>query len=143
MQKPGEALISDEFAERNNVSAGDNVTLFGSTMNGSMMFKTFVVSGTIRFGNTVLDRGAVFMDIRDAQTALDMENGASEILGCFKSGKYDDLIASRIEDTFNMKYSLQNDEFSPKMVRLTEQEGLGDYLKLADNISLLYTITRA
>ena len=66
--KQGEALISDDFAERFGVSPGDKITLFGSTMNGSMMFKTFIVSGTLRFGNTILDRGAIFMDIRDAQT---------------------------------------------------------------------------
>ena len=69
---------------------GDKVTLFGSTMNGSMMFKTFVVSGTLRFGNTILDRGAIFMDIRDAQLALDMDDAASEVLGYFKDGIYDD-----------------------------------------------------
>jgi hypothetical protein len=32
--KGGEALISDDFAERFGVSPGDKITLFGSTMNG-------------------------------------------------------------------------------------------------------------
>ncbi|MFZ0282527.1 MAG: ABC transporter permease, partial [Bacteroidales bacterium] len=91
--KQGEALISDDFAERFGVSAGDNITLFGSTMNGSMMFQTFRVSGTLRFGNTLLDRGAIFMDIHDAQLALDMDDAASEVLGYFKDGVYDDLKA--------------------------------------------------
>jgi len=131
--KQGEALISDDFAERFNVSIGDKITLFGSTMNGSMMFHNFVVSGTLRFGNTILDRGAIFMDIRDGQAALDMEDGASEILGYFKDGNYDDLRAQQLESSFNTKYSDKNDEFSPVMSRLIEQEGLGDYLKLADS----------
>jgi len=131
--KQGEALISDDFAERFNVSTGDKITLFGSTMNGSMMFHNFVVSGTLRFGNTILDRGAIFMDIRDGQAALDMEDGASEILGYFKDGNYDDLRAQQLESSFNTKYSDKNDEFSPVMSRLIEQEGLGDYLKLADS----------
>ncbi|HUX59109.1 MAG TPA: FtsX-like permease family protein [Bacteroidales bacterium] len=133
--KQGEALISDDFAERFGVTIGDDVTLFGSTMNGSMMFKTFVVSGTIRFGSTVLDRGAIFMDIRDAQMALDMDNAASEILGYFKSGTYDDLKAQQVQKSFNAKYSLEDDEFSPQMTRLVEQEGLGDYLTLAESMS--------
>ncbi len=131
--KQGEALISDEFAERFKVSVGNKVTLFGSTMNGSMMFQTFVVSGTLKFGNTILDRGAIFMDIRDAQTALDMEDAASEVLGYFRDGKYNDLMAQKLETSFNAKYSNPNDEFSPVISRLIEQKGLGDYLKLADS----------
>jgi putative ABC transport system permease protein len=131
--RQGEALISDDFAERFGVSIGDKVTLFGSTMNGSMMFKTFTVSGTLRFGITILDRGAIFMDIRDAKLALDMEDAASEVLGYFKSGLYDDVHAQRLQTSFRTKYNIEGDEFSPLMFRLVEQEGLGDYLKLADS----------
>ncbi len=131
--RQGEALISDDFAERFKVSPGDKVTLFGSTMNGSMMFHTFVISGTLRFGSSILDRGAIFIDIRDAQTALDMEDAAGEVLGYFRDGKYDDLRAQQLEASFNAKYSNPDDEFSPVMSRLVEQEGLGDYLKLADS----------
>jgi putative ABC transport system permease protein len=131
--RQGEALISDDFAKRYNVSVGDKITLFGSTMNGSMMFHTFVVSGTLSFGNTILDRGAIFFDIRDAQLALDMEDAASEILGYFNDGIYDDARAQKLETSFNAKYSNQNDEFSPVMTRLIEEEGLGDYIKLADS----------
>jgi putative ABC transport system permease protein len=136
-QHQGEALISDDFAERFDVNLGDDVTLFGSTMNGSMAFKTFKVSGTLRFGNTLLDRGAIFMDITDAQEALDMENAASEILGYFKDGVYDDLKAQEVQKSFNAKYSIPDDEFSPQMARLVEQEGLGEYLALADSISTI------
>ena len=130
----GEALISDEFAEKFDVAIGDEVTLFGSTMNGSMMFHTFIVSGTIRFGNTLLDRGAIFMDIRDAQTALDMVDASSEILGYFPDGSYDDLAAQAIETSFNAKFSDEGDEFSPMMTRLVEESGMADYLALAENI---------
>jgi putative ABC transport system permease protein len=130
---PGEALISDDFAERFGVAIGDKVTLFGSTMNGSMMFKTFEVSGTLRFGNSILDRGAIFMDLSDAQLALDMDDAASEVLGYFNDGSYDDIKAQQLENSFNARYSDKNDEFSPVMSRLVEQEGLGDYLKLADS----------
>jgi putative ABC transport system permease protein len=135
--KQGEALISDDFAGRFEVSVGDVVTFFGSTMNGSMMFRNFVVSGTLRFGNTILDRGAVFMDIRDAQLALDMDDAASEILGYFNNDVYDDLKAQQVQDSFNAKYSVADDEFSPQMSRLVEQEGLGDYLALADSIGTM------
>jgi len=134
--KQGEALISDDFAKRFNVNIGDKVTLFGSTMNGSMMFKTFTVSGTLKFGTSLLDRGAIFMDIRDAQIALDMDDAASEVLGYFRDG-YDDLKAAATEASFNTKYNVKSDEYSPVMSRLVEQEGLGDYLKLGNRASAM------
>ncbi|MGB8490445.1 MAG: FtsX-like permease family protein [Bacteroidales bacterium] len=136
----GEALISDDFAERFGVSPGDKITLFGSTMNGSMMFQTFTVSGTLRFGNSLLDRGAIFMDIRDAQQGLDMNDAASEVLGYFKDGVYDDLRAKQLETAFNEKYSKASDEFSPVMSRLTEQAGMGDYLKLAGSAKAMMSV---
>jgi putative ABC transport system permease protein len=138
--QPGEVLISDDFAAKFDVSVGDEVTLFGSTMNGSMMFWTFTVSGTIRFGVTVLDRGAIFMDLRDAQLAFDMEDGASEILGYFRNEPYDDQAAKLLEDAFNAKYSVESDEFSPEMIRLAETAGMGDYLVLAENLVSIMVI---
>ena len=130
----GETLISDDFAEKFNVAVGDEVTLFGSTMNGSMMFYTFKVSGTIRFGNTVLDRGAIFIDIKDAQMAMDMEDGATEILGYFKNQPYIDEEALALATAYNTKYSREEDEFSPIMIRLAEAAGMADYLSIAENM---------
>lgn len=140
-EKPGEVLISDDFANRFGVQTGDKVTLFGSTMNESMMFKTFTVSGTLRFGNSVLDRGAIFMDLADARQALDMNDAASEILGYFRDGNYDDLKAQQLELSFNAKYDKKNDEFSPEMSRLEEQQGLGDYISLANNAGAFVVFT--
>jgi len=131
----GEALISDEFAEKFGVGIGDQVTIFGSTMNGSMMFKTFIVSGTLRFGQTFLDRGAIIIDISDAQLALDMSDAASEVLGFFREGGYVDAKADSVKSSFNAKYSSPEDEFSPIMLKLREQNGLDEYLTLADSMS--------
>lgn len=132
--KQGEALISDDFTEKFNVKVGDEITIFGSTMNGSMMFKTFVVSGTLRFGNSMLDRGAVFIDILDAQDALDMDDAASEILGYFRDGIYDNTKAGVVKETFNSKYYSKNNEFSPLMFSLVDATGMGQYLAMAENI---------
>ncbi len=132
--QPGEALISDDFAEKFNVSVGDEVTLFGSTMYGSMMFKTFVVSGTLRFGNVLLDRGAIYMDIQDAQLAFDMEDAACEVLGYYKKQPYNDLAAQNLADLFNAKYTVESDEFSPQMTRLAEDAGMADYLAIAESV---------
>ncbi len=133
-KKPGEAIISHEFAEKFGVKLGQKVTLFGSTMNGSMLFKTFTVCGTIRFGMTMLDRGAILIDISDAQLALDMEDGSTEILGYFKDGEYDKIRATEVVSTFNPQYSKEDDEFSPQMFRLEQQAGLEEYLAMADNM---------
>lgn len=133
-QRAGEALISDDFAEKFEVAVGEEVTLFGSTMNGSMMFYTFTVSGTIRFGNTLLDRGAIIIDLNDAQLALDMEDGATEILGYVNNQPYIDEDAKALALSFNEKYSLEEDEFAPKMVRLAEAAGMADYLAIAENM---------
>lgn len=132
--KAGEALISDDFAERFNVQLGEEVTLFGSTMYGSMMFYNFVVSGTVRFGSQQLDRGAIIIDITDAQIALDMENAAGEIFGFLQDG-YDPEIAEEVKVAFNEKYYNEEDEFSPEMQQLSDQNGLSEYLVLIDSMS--------
>lgn len=133
--KAGEAIISNDFAEKFKVNIGDEITIFGSTMYGSMMFKTFTVSGTVSFGNALLDRGAIIIDISDAQLALDMEDAASELLGYFNDGKYNDARADTLMSNFNAKYSKIEDEFSPQMFKLRDQDGLAQYLDLADNMA--------
>lgn len=133
--KQGEALISNDFAEKFGLKIGEKVTLFGSTMYGSMMFKTFTVCGTISFGSAILDRGAIIIDISDAQLALDMNDGASEILGFFNEGGYNDVMADSVKASFNAKYSSSDDEFSPQMFKLRDQNGLDRYISLADSVS--------
>lgn len=135
--KPGEALISNDFAEKFGVALGDDITIFGSTMNGSMMFKTFQVSGTLNFGISMLDRGAIIVDISDAQLALDMEDACSEILGYFRKGGYDDLIADTVKTAFNATYSSSDDEFSPEMFKLKDEPILNDMLTQGESISAI------
>jgi putative ABC transport system permease protein len=87
---PGEILLSDDFSRKLGVNPGEEVTLIGSTMNGSMAIYNFIVSGTLRFGYTAMDRGTVIADITDVQLALDMQDAAGEIVGFFSQGYYDD-----------------------------------------------------
>lgn len=134
-KKRGQALISDDFAERFDVKVGDQVSIFGSTMFGSMMLETFSVSGTISFGITALDKGAILVDIKDAQKALDMENAASEILGYFKNKPYGELRADSLKTSFNNKYSVESDEFSPLMLKLSDQDNLKSLLERSESIS--------
>ncbi len=123
-QQPGEILLSDMFASQMGVQPGETVTLMSSTMYGSMALQNFTVSGMIRFGVMAMDRGALIMDIHDAQQALDMQDAAGEILGYFKNNQYDDLAALKVATDFAQRIK-QTDEFSPVMERLTEQNDLG------------------
>ncbi len=134
-QKSGEALVSADFAEKLKIKPGDDFTIFGSTMNGSMTFQNFTMSGTVRFGTSTLDRGSVVIDISDAQKLLDMDNAAGELLGYFKSGKYDDIKALEVTTGFNQKYADDPDEFAPVMKRLMETSNMSSAFKQADSMT--------
>ena len=134
----GEILISDDFATRLDVAPGDIVTLMGSTMYGEMCFYNFKIAGTIRFGVSVMDRGAIIVDLSDARAALDMDNAASEILGYLPGGHYIDEQAQVVCTDFNNKYSDPADEFSPVMLKMTDQsEMLKWYMQIMNKMSFI------
>jgi putative ABC transport system permease protein len=93
------------------------------------------VSGTVRFGMRALDRGAIIIDITDAQAALDMADATGEILGFFKEGRYDEEKALQMKTAFNAKYAADPDEFAPEMLRLNDQNSLDEYLVLSKSMS--------
>jgi putative ABC transport system permease protein len=126
--RSGEILISDTFAEKLGVIPGDPVTLLSSTMYGSMAMQNYIVAGTVRFGVVAMDRAAMIIDIDDAQTVLDMNDAAGEILGYFAGNVYSDEIANNLVAEFNAKYEQDEDEFAPTMLRLAEQNGLDSML---------------
>ena len=134
-EKPGEIVISDEFAKTLNVNLGETATLISSTMYGSMATHNFTVVGTIRFGLRMMDRGSIIADISDVQVALDMENAASEILGFFDDFFYYQRRADKTASTFSSKYRKPDDEFSPIMMTLRNQNGLGELLDLMNLFS--------
>ena len=130
-EKPGEILLTDDFARRLGISPGQIVTLFGSTMYGGMASANFTVAGTIHFGVTAMDRGTVIADIADVQTALDMDDAAGEVLGFKPDLLYRDDDARRLVAAFNK--SQGKDDYALEMVTLRDQNGMGqtlDYLNL-------------
>jgi len=131
-EKPGEILISDEFAQRLEVEPGESGTLIGSTMYGGMATQNFTIVGTLSFGIAAMDRAAMIMDITDAQTVLNMEDAAGEILGYFSNRVYEDEQASQLMNTFNASYQTSEDEFDPVMITLRDQKGLAGYLDMVD-----------
>ncbi len=134
----GEVLLGHEFTEKLGLSLGDEITFVGSTINGSMTFQNFVISGTIKFGSPVMDRGAMLIDISDAQQMLDMPNGAGELLGFLKSNSYFDEEATEIANDFNTKYSSSEDEFSSVMYTLKQQNNLASLLDIMDSFSAIF-----
>ncbi|MDX9772845.1 MAG: FtsX-like permease family protein [Bacteroidales bacterium] len=124
-QKSTEALLSRQFADKLQVVPGDMVTLVGSSMYGELVMYNFIVSGTVDFGTTALDRGTIIADISDVREALNMENAAGEIVGFFRNGSYDEEKASAISDLFNGQYTSDDDEFSPLMTRLSQDKTMG------------------
>jgi putative ABC transport system permease protein len=134
----GEALISDDFAKKLDIEIGDEVTYVGTTMNGSMTFQNFKVSGTILFGSPMMDKGAIVVDITAAQQMLDMADGSSELLGYFPSEKYDDETATEMSEQFNQQYVESTDEFLPVMQSLKQQDNLAGLIDIANMGATLF-----
>jgi putative ABC transport system permease protein len=134
-EKPGEVLISDEFAQKLGVQPGETATIISSTMYGSMATANYTVVGTIHFGVTAMDRGAMLADISDIQFALEMDDSAGEILGFFKDNLYRDGEARAITEAFNDAYTKKDDEFSPIMETLLDQSGLREYFNIISSYS--------
>ena len=131
-QVPEEILISDDFATKLEVEPGDEVTLINTTMYGAMSITNFTISGTIKFGAAALDRGGMVADISSIRMALDMQDATGEILGYLPTEEYDDLQAAAIAAAYNDRHSDPEDEFSPVMLTLREQNTMTMYLDMVD-----------
>ena len=102
-----------------------------------MTSKNFVIAGTLKFGAQILDKGAVIIDIADAQAMLDMEDAAGEVLGFLPVAVYNDHKAVKIKKKFKEKYEVEADEYSPVMLTLKEQQGMGELLTMAETMGSL------
>ena len=139
-QKTNEILVSESFAQKLDVDIDETATLISSTMNGSMSMHNFKVPGTIRFGMMVMDKSTIIVDINDIRTALDMTDGASEIVGFSKDMVYADGAMAMVAQEFNKRYSDRGDEFSPLMLSLVEQGGLLAMLRMANAIGSIIVL---
>ncbi len=138
--EPGDALISEEFSRKLNVSPGDMVTFISSAMNGSMSMYNYRVAGTVRFGSTMLDRGSLIADMEDVRKALDMQDATGEITGFFNTGYYNQEQAEKVVERFNAEYTNPQNEFSPLMVSLRDQDNMAFYVDFSKSMSLIVTL---
>jgi putative ABC transport system permease protein len=135
--KLGEILISEELAKKMNTNIGNPVTLLSTNSSGAMAVQNFIVCGTVRFGITAIDRGAMITDLLDMQYALEMPDGAAEILGFNKNNFYLPSDAEKIKINFNTNFSSSDDQFSPLMLTLGNQNGLSEYLQYVNLVGFL------
>ncbi len=135
-QKPGEILLSDEFAKRMGIGLNQPVTLLSTSATGAMAIQNFKLSGTVEFGITAMDRGAIIADLSDIQYALEMPDGAGEVLGFTKNMFYNSKAADKMAADFNKQFSKANDQFSPVMLTLEDQNGLREYIHYVDVVIL-------
>ncbi|MBN2170502.1 MAG: FtsX-like permease family protein [Candidatus Krumholzibacteriota bacterium] len=131
----GEALLSEDLAQRLDVAPGQTVTIIGTTMYGSLTTANFRVVGTLRFGVTAVDRGAMLLDLADARAALDMAGGAGVLIGFARDGQYRQAEAAALAARFNAARAGDPDPFAPVMSTLREHAGLGQTLDLAATVS--------
>jgi len=136
---PGEILLSDRTFEAMQLQLGDSLMLLGSTADGSMAFAQVVIIGTVVFGYEALDRGGIIMDLEDARSFLDMPGGSAEVLGFLRSDSYNDKEIKKLTTAFNDKYSTE-DEYSPLMLSLSDQNGLGYILWITDFTFLMMSL---
>jgi putative ABC transport system permease protein len=131
----GELLIAEELARKLHVQPGQKATLITSTMYGSMAYYNFTIAGTVRFGVGPMDRGAIIADLADMQQAMDMQQGAGQIVGFFKDDLYHEERANAIVRDFNVTNLKPSDKFSPIMGTLRTVSGLADYLDYVGSFS--------
>ncbi len=138
--RQGEILLSDDFSRKLGVNPGDTVTFIGSTMFGEMTFYNFMVSGTVRFGTTAMDRGTVIADLSDVRKALDMKDAAGEILGFFPEGYYDDAFAKPVVEKFKKIFPDTGNQFEPVMVSLRDEDSMSVYIEMSKNMGAIITL---
>ena len=134
-QNSNEILIGEQFAQSLDLQINQTATLIASTMYGSLTTANFIVVGTIRFGISAMDRGAMIADLSGIRPVMDMEDAAGEILGFYTDYIYRDDEIDLIKNKFNSRYSNESDEFSPEMLSLRDQMGLAQTLEMVDYFS--------
>jgi len=136
-KKPGEILISEELAKRMDAGPERPITLLSTSSRGAMAVQNFIICGTVKFGVAAMDRGAMISDLSDMQSTLDMPDGAAEILGFNKNKFYDPAEAEKIKVNFNSQFTNVDDQYSPLMLTLEDQNGLGEYLEYINTVGFM------
>ncbi len=120
-----DVLISSKLADQLSITVGESVTFIGSTMDNAFTTYNFNVSGTFNLRKGQTDKQMMLVDLSGARRALDMDNGASAILGFTHSLYYYDEAAVTLRTNFNNTKSDSMDIFSPFMLALRDGNQMG------------------
>jgi putative ABC transport system permease protein len=129
-----EVLVSDQLFGRLGLRLGDSATLLSTTRFGSVATANLRVVGTVRFGVSAIDRGALVADLAAVQHALDMEDAVSEVLGFFPDQVYRDAeakaAARRFNDDAASHPAAPDPDLTPVMSPLRDDPGLSTILDI-------------
>ncbi len=132
-----EVMITNELFRKMNLKLGDDVTLLSNTMYGDMAMYNFKVCGTLHFGVEFLDKGLIVADIDDVRAALNMEDGAGEVLGFFNESAYDNSRAEKLATDFNEKFTDNADKFSLTMAPMSKVSGMDFMIAYSENAQFI------
>lgn len=129
-----EVLVSDQLFTRLGLGLGETATLISTTRFGSVATANLRIVGTVRFGVTAIDRGALVADLAAIQRALDMEDAVSEVLGLYTDRIYRDAEARGVAEAFNgaaaSRPAPADPDLAPVMTPLRDDPGLATILDL-------------
>jgi putative ABC transport system permease protein len=131
---PSEVLVSDQLFGRLDLHLGDAATLIATTRFGSVATANLRVVGTVRFGVSAVDRGALVADLAAIQRALDMDDAVGEVLGFYPDQIYRDADARAIAQAFNGSAASRpapaDPDLAPVMSPLRDDPGLATILDI-------------
>ena len=136
-----EVLVSDQLFDRLGLRLGDSATLISTTRFGSVATANLRIVGTVRFGVSAIDRGALVADLTAIQQALDMEDAVGEVLGFFPDQVYRDPDARAVAQVFNAEASSRPAPPDPDLAAVMSP--LRDDPGLATILDITAVLTRA
>jgi len=136
-----EVLVSDQLFDRLGLRLGDAATLISTTRFGSVATANLRIVGTVRFGVSAIDRGALVADLTAIQQALDMEDAVGEVLGFFSDQVYRDPDARAVAQAFNAEASSRPVPPDPDLAAVMSP--LRDDPGLATILDITAVLTRA
>ncbi|NOR75501.1 MAG: FtsX-like permease family protein [Draconibacterium sp.] len=114
-------LIGEKLAKKLKLKVGSKVNVQMVDLSGDLSSKGYRISGIYKTGNSTFDESHLFVQYKDLQTQLGIENGAAhEIAIIVDKGDEVSLVNSSIKNIAN-KYDVQTwKELSPEMSLLTD-----------------------
>ncbi|MCK5730245.1 MAG: ABC transporter permease, partial [Draconibacterium sp.] len=114
-------LIGEKLAKKLKLKVGSKVNVQMVDLSGDLSSKGYRISGIYKTGNSTFDESHLFVQYKDLQTQLGIENGAAhEIAIIVDKGDEVSLVKSSIKNIAN-KYDVQTwKELSPEMSLLTD-----------------------